>query len=168
MSSVSWYKLAARSQVRRKTDDWIAGFSLLEIILVMAVMLTVMMIAMPNFTKTMRGYRVRAEATKVASEIRLARTLAVSRNKSYRIQISPADRTVTTLALNLDTGNYDVQKVVQLGVNAATVSCTPACVTMGFSSSGNVSGEMTATITGPQGDQYQVSVLSPGRVQISP
>ena len=75
-------------QVRRPSS----GFSLLEMILVMALIAAASLLAVAAFGSGMQGMKLRAGAKGVAAQMRFARAVAISSGQSQDVIIDPAGR----------------------------------------------------------------------------
>ena len=62
-----------------------AGFSLIELIVVVAIIGTLVAIAMPAIGRYIRNYQIRGAAEQVAAEIQTAKLLAVKKNVNFGV-----------------------------------------------------------------------------------
>lgn len=69
------------------------GFSLLELIMVIAIMGIVMAIALPSFFEWREGMQFRQAGREVMTAIRTARSRAISTNRQFRIELDVVNRT---------------------------------------------------------------------------
>lgn len=69
-----------------------SGFSLLEMILVMALIAAASLLALAAFGSGMQGMKLRAGAKDVASQLRFARAVAISSGQPQDVIIDPAAR----------------------------------------------------------------------------
>jgi len=76
-----------------------AGFSLLELLLVLAIAGLMALVVAPSFTGTLESARLRGGTGEVRATLALARTLAVSEAK------------IRVVAFNLDVGEYGIEGV---------------------------------------------------------
>ncbi len=75
----------------------VAGFSLLELLIVVAVGLILVAFAVPNFIQTMQNYRIAGDAMSINGEIGLAKMRAAARFTQVRVRFDGAGvRTVRT------------------------------------------------------------------------
>ena len=74
--------------VRRRSS----GFSLLEMILVMALIAAASLLAVATFGGGMQGMKMRAGAKEVAAQMRFARAVAISSGQPQDVVIDPAGR----------------------------------------------------------------------------
>jgi type II secretory pathway pseudopilin PulG len=59
------------------------GFTFLEIIVVVGIVLTMAAVSAPTISRTIRNYTIRGAANQVASEIQTARNLAIKKNVNF-------------------------------------------------------------------------------------
>lgn len=57
-----------------------AGFSVIELVVVMGLIIVVVAISLPAIARFIRNYRIRGAMDQVASEVNFARTMAISKN----------------------------------------------------------------------------------------
>ena len=105
--------------IRRRT--W-AGFSLVEAMIAIAVMATLLAIAVPSFTDASLGSQLRASANTLASSVYLARSEAIKRNAVVTLCMSSDGATCTT------SGGWEQGWIVVSG----TVLRTEASATRGL------------------------------------
>ncbi|HET7208877.1 MAG TPA: prepilin-type N-terminal cleavage/methylation domain-containing protein [Terriglobales bacterium] len=75
-----------RHQIRQSADE-IAGFSLLELVIVAAVMLIVSAIALPVFRTAINQYKLRTATVDVTSMVQRARMQCIRTNSSIAVQV---------------------------------------------------------------------------------
>lgn len=123
------------------------GFTLIEMLLVVAIMGIAGLIALPNYLVWQSRAELRQAITEVQNQLLLARMAALSRNAPVTVAISIANGAVTTTTTNAATGaqimsSFSVRlpHVVDLkvGPSAAWTSATTANVS--FNSMGLRSG----------------------------
>jgi prepilin-type N-terminal cleavage/methylation domain-containing protein len=71
------------------------GFSLVELIVVLALLCLVVLVGMPALDDWLERYRVRTAAQNLAADMQLQRMRAVSRNREHRIVFSQANSEYT-------------------------------------------------------------------------
>lgn len=85
-----------------------SGVGLVEIMIVMAVILIVSVIALPNFIKTMRISKLNDGATQVSNIIKLTRFQAIRRNTTISCKVSQSSSTSTQVWTDANgNGNFD-------------------------------------------------------------
>jgi Tfp pilus assembly protein FimT len=140
------------------------GFSILELVISMTVMLTLGAIAVPNVTRTMKIYQLGSQANLVANQLKATRSEAIRRNNTvncviditggiYRIWSDPdrdgvydvGDQTLllssepTLVAAGAVATAGDLPALVRVtGMN--TLSGSGGTVTFGFDARGAVTG----------------------------
>lgn len=137
-----------RRVCRRRRKDARGGFSLIELLVVVMIMLILAAIAIPNIMQTINDVRLRSAANSVAGLLQEGRLRAVRDNTYYAVvaDSNTADSQIACLDLNKNgtcvaastTDNLDPQ--VRLGgVNVLTTSAPPFSVKSkaGLSSSNN-------------------------------
>ncbi len=73
------------------------GFTVIELLAVIAIMMVVTAIATPSFYYWLPKYRISAGARQIAADLQLARMKAISQNTSYRLRFT-------------DNNTYEMQK----------------------------------------------------------
>lgn len=76
------------------------GFTLLELLVVLAILGLTVALAVPQFGRAMPGLELQASARAVAAELRAARGRAVARNDEFAVAIDVDNRTVGNLAID--------------------------------------------------------------------
>jgi len=71
------------------------GFSLTELMVVVTIMGTLGLVAVPSVITALPSYRLRNSAADLCSNIRRARSTAVKQNRNIMVQFNLADRTYT-------------------------------------------------------------------------
>ena len=87
------------------------GFSLLELLVVMAIIVIVTAASLPSFLKFTKTARLRAAARDITSALRTARRYAITKRKDYPVVVCMND---------LDTSSYSSPVTVTLVKNAVT------------------------------------------------
>jgi prepilin-type N-terminal cleavage/methylation domain-containing protein len=117
-----------------------AGFSILELVISMSVMLVLAAIAAPNVNQTLHIYTLNSSAMKVANQLKSARFQAISRNLSTNCVVE-----VTTDGYRIWTdtngnGTYDATETTTLVSPGVTLVTAGAVAT-----SGNLAGAIGVT-----------------------
>jgi type II secretory pathway pseudopilin PulG len=77
-----------RKLAMRKTKRRVRGFTMLEMVLVIAIMMVLAGLAIIQSFGSFESYQVNSATDTVASQLRLARQLAISQRRSVQVQIS--------------------------------------------------------------------------------
>lgn len=72
-----------------------SGFTLVEILMVLAIIGISMIVVMPSFVKSIRGNRLRIGTRTVVMASNYARTMAILKNQEMRLILNKADSSVT-------------------------------------------------------------------------
>ncbi|HUF24322.1 MAG TPA: GspH/FimT family pseudopilin [Vicinamibacterales bacterium] len=143
-----------------------AGFTLIEMMLVAALMIVIAGIALPNLRSTTETYRLSTAAVAVASKVHQARTNALKRNRPSWVLVDGTARTVQVQSVDA-TGTINIggPEFMPSGIVFASGAGT---VTLTFDSMGRpVNPPQTIQLLYPGsglGLSRTVTVTSTGRV----
>ncbi len=110
------------------------GFTLTEVMVVLAMIAIMVSIAIPNIVEWMPRIRVNSCARELASEMHLARMTAVRENNNYLIQFNAGNNTYTIID---DDNNNNVQDGAE---TSRTINISVSCLGIGYGSAGNPDG----------------------------
>jgi type II secretion system protein H len=153
------------------------GFTMVEIIVVIAIMAIMMAISVPSFVDWRKNANYRKTANEITSIMREARSLAVSKGLQHQVVFNPTSKCYQLQSYNIATNSFNT---------ASQTSCAPPDVTLRDSLDGTSTAVMTvifktngtATISGgPEAptsgnvsvndsgtQKYLVTVMQTGRV----
>lgn len=134
-----------------------AGFSAIELLVVIGVIGVLVALAAPSFTNVTDAYRLTTSADTLAAELQMARLLSISRNAQYQVTL---EGNRISIADPSDPSNPRTDKFLERGV---TFSVLPA-QNITFFSRGNARGGKIV-IQNPTGTKT-IEVLAGGRVKI--
>jgi general secretion pathway protein H len=141
------------------------GYSLIELLMVLAILGIAMAIAIPALGQYMRSYSARVGTDEFVSRIRLVRHLAIARHQPVSITINAQDYSVPDWndqdIATADTRDFELPGGVSVVSGTGTVTfrsdgtCTTGATTVRLEIAMN--GEITA--------RYDVAVSSAGKVK---
>ncbi len=157
-----------RASVPRTRFGEPSGFTLMEMMLVVALGLVIAGIALPNLLTLNRTYRLSTASVAVASKVHQARTNALKRNRQTWGQVDGATRTVSVQTLGPGGAPIDVgtPEILPQGVTFGTGN---AVATLTFDSMGrplNPPQTIQVLIAG-SGLRRTITVASTGRVTVT-
>jgi general secretion pathway protein H len=139
------------------------GFTLIELVVVLAILAAVAALVLPAVGRGLDGLRVRREADRVAGLLREARLLAVTRREQTRVTLDRARSAVMLIEADTDARERGVVMPpgLRLSVAAGRESLT-------FSPRG-LTQEARWIVEGPAGRRFAVAVDAvSGRVTVRP
>jgi Tfp pilus assembly protein FimT len=139
----------------------IKGFSLLEMLIVVALFMAAVAMAVPQIRTSLAGDRLVTSVDQMAAELNMARTLAVSRNATYEFQLDTAARTYQIVDPQ-DPGNPP-RAVKQLGLGVVIAASPPTAIR--FFARGHSSGG-AIMLASESGTTCQVTVQPSGHVRV--
>lgn len=86
-----------------------SGFTLIELAVVISLIGVLALIAMPNLGQMLPQYRLNRTIRQLSDHIQMARLLAISQNRQYRICMMAKDSAPTTGDLQSNKGRYLIQ-----------------------------------------------------------
>ena len=154
-------RISQDSAVRKSEKS---GFSVVELLVVMAIIAIVSMIAIPNVQAALETHRLHGSAYMIASKLMEARSNALKRNRDCSLQILAVERQVQVQTAGVG-GPIDVggPGFLSGGVNFVA---PPAGIF--FDSMGRPANPppQTLTLQSPSGRQVTVTVAPTGRVRV--
>jgi len=103
------------------------GFSMVELVVAIAIMLVIMAIAIPNFLRAMNTYRLGSTAIDVANMLQRARYEAIKRNANISCRaIPPGNPTTVYIDLNANLAMDPDEPRVLLPTDIQFVGAPPA------------------------------------------
>ena len=132
------------------------GFTVIELIVVLAIVAICLAIAMPDIATFSSGYKLRAVAREVATDLQLTRLLAVKENKTFQVIFGSNSYQVIRLSDGI------VAKSRSFGPDYPDLNLTNVSIT--FDPRGSSNGN-TVTVANTKGTK-NVSVAPTGRVVI--
>lgn len=124
-SGILWSKARARRVRSATTNRHTRGFSLLELMIVVAIMLVVAAYAIPTWMTSFKLARIRGAQTAYAGLLQLARTRAINDDRYYSVYIKAAAGTSPQMAY-VDIYPQNVNGTSGNGAGGSFVSGPPA------------------------------------------
>ena len=138
------------------------GFTVIELMVVLAVALIVMGVALPNMMSWLPTYRLSAGARQLAGDLQLARMKAISQNTKYRLSFGVLPSTSYTF--EKDDGGFATESgpfSLPDGIEVTMISATSE-----FQPRGTANTPSTITLQNGNGDTKEINIALVGRVKI--
>ena len=145
-----------------------AGFTLLEVMIVVAIIGIGAAIAIPNFTQWYVQAQLRQVTAEIASQLTLARMAGMNRNRSVDVTVMNAGG-VVSLSTVPSSGGPAINSA-SFPTHVKSVVGSPVTVSfssMGVRTSGGT-GVQTIGVCDTYGRQYSVTIIASGKVNWSP
>lgn len=136
------------------------GFTLVELMIVLALLAIVATIAVPNFVQFIRNNQVQAKADEVKSFLQYARGQAVTTRRSYEV--------TTDSSWEVKPVDGDVER--RLEFNTAQAQARASSGTLTFAPNGSVTNAATITVCRDTdaSNGYLIQVQRSGMVRMQP
>ncbi len=138
-----------------------SGFSIVEMLLVLAIMGIFITFAGPAFTQAYRAYKVRSTATELTIALRAVRQVAVSTRAASSLVVDTANRNYAWTDAKGKTRTW----VLPDGVDFVTVN--PATITFatnGTVATGSATLALQGTVASGRADRWTLDLNTVGRV----
>ena len=135
------------------------GLTLMELIVTISVLAILLVIAWPKIGQVSSGYRLRAAAREVATDLQFARLLAVKENKYFQVSCAGSSYQV----IRVTPSPSVVVKTRDFSSDFPGLTLTS--ITVAFNSRGNAASASTITVSNPWGTR-NITVGSTGRVKM--
>lgn len=136
------------------------GFTLIEIVVALAIFAVLAAVALPRWSTLLPDYRLRSAARQAQSELHRIKSQAIAENVTFRLAFSQAF------------DNYTVERVVGSITTQQVIKPLPEgidvrnSVTLGFTARGTASNSGTVKFCNSKGAGYNVVVSGTGRIRI--
>lgn len=145
----------------RPTEE--QGWSLTELLMVLAIMGVMALLAGPSYQTLLARSQARSATVEIASELRLARQLAMARRERLRVKFDLEARTITLQ--RADVGG--ILHVYPYGDKGVVVEEPTAGPELLFQPSGRAATPTTIRVRDRQGRETTFTVSITGRVSVS-
>ena len=156
-----------KGMIMRKRGDSnrASGFTLMELIVAIAIASTVMGVAIPSFLSWLPTLRLSSAARQVATDLQVARMKAISQNVKFRISFVGSVPGASTYLLQKDNGGTFVTDSGPFSLpEGITVSALSA--TSEFQPRGTVNSASDITLRNINSETKLIQVAVVGRVKI--
>jgi type IV fimbrial biogenesis protein FimT len=148
----------------RKLQIQEQGWTLTELLIVLAILGIMSMLAGPSYHAVVARAQARSVTAEIASELRLARQLAMARRECLRVTFDREGRTVTLRRVDAE----DILHVYQYADKGGVVVDEPtAGPELLFYPSGRSASPTTIRVRDSQGREITFTVSITGRVSVS-
>jgi Tfp pilus assembly protein FimT len=153
---------------RRKNNRRSAGYTIMEAVMVIAIIMVLLGMAIPKFVQAISGYKLHAAAESVAWAMQSTRYQALQKGYTYELTVNAANNTYQVLSKPVGAASFtNVGGAVPLTSAPVTVG---ASATLSFSPNGSVAvvtGSQTITIT-YSSQTETITVTNYGSVTVTP
>lgn len=139
-----------------------SGFTVLELIVAIAIAMIVLGIAVPSFMTWLPTLRLSSGARQVATDLQVARMKAISQNTKFRINFGTLP--ASTYVVEKDSGGFSADSgpfSLPEGITVTAVSATSE-----FQPRGTASATSTITLQNVNSETKSVQIAIVGRVTI--
>ncbi len=150
---------AIMNKIRRN----IRGFTLVELMITIAILGLIAVLAVPNYQRFMMGWRLNGETQQFATALRTARSSAVMKNIDVVFTFDPDTDTYSWFEDadqdgNLDNGEYQSASY-ELPETVDIAAHTLSSTTLTFGSRGNTRESGSITLRNPLNDVRQIRIF---------
>ncbi|MCI0568667.1 MAG: prepilin-type N-terminal cleavage/methylation domain-containing protein [Acidobacteria bacterium] len=150
-----------RAQTRRTVD---AGFSVVELLVVLAIMGIFITFAGPAFTESYRAYKVRSASQELSVALRAVRQVAVSTRSASNLLVNTSGGSYSWTDAKGKTRSWVLPNGVSfISANPSTITF----VTNGTVSTGSASIILQGTVNGSRADRWTLNLNTVGQVTSS-
>jgi type IV fimbrial biogenesis protein FimT len=149
--------------MRGESQSQEQGWSLTELLIVLAIMGIVAVLAGPSYQTVTARVQARSVTLEIASELRFARQLAMARRERLRVIFDQEDRTITLRRVDAE----DILHIYRYADKGVVVEEPTAGPELFFHPSGRSVTPTTIRVRDSQGGETTFTVSITGRVSVS-
>ncbi|MDY6854100.1 MAG: GspH/FimT family pseudopilin [Thermodesulfobacteriota bacterium] len=147
------------------------GFSLIELLVIVAILGIISTIAIPNITAWIPKYRLKSTTRDIFSTLQLARMRAIAVGVEYQVSFDLNNETYYISKGNSSSGSvsWTQENEVSSAPNGIDIASLSGGLTnLHFHPTGSSSNGTTITINNTNGDEKKISILAAtGRIKIT-
>ena len=141
-----------------------AGFSLIEVLIVIAIIAIGTLLASPNYIRWNNQHQLRQAVTELQTQLALARMAAMNRSTAIRVTLAASGSRVTISITDETSGSVVIRPTTFMAA-VTNVSGGPIVFSsLGVRTSGTMGLPQNVTLSNTSGLQYGVKVLAGGKV----
>ncbi len=144
------------------------GFTLLELMIVVAIIGVIGVIAVPNYLTWLARYQLRQAVTEIQNQLSLARISAMSRNSVVNVSLAVSGGSVQISAADASGASV----IPTTSMTSGVIGLTPAPTVVVFSPlgirSGGGAGNQQLSVSNRYGLSYSVRITPRGKVSWCP
>lgn len=149
-----------------------SGFTLTEVLAVIALMAILGALSLPPFFEWRRNQSYKAAAFEVANTLKTAKSRAVTLNQQHGVKLDPAKGSYQIIKFQNGHWNYSsavgtLKNNVALNLNGTAASAVPPMPNIRFNTNGSTFGNYTVRINDAAVSKYTVAVERSGRIKTS-
>ena len=141
------------------------GLTLIELLIALALMLTLAGTALPSYGRSLARWRLDAGARQVVVDLGVARLRAIAENTGHRLRFAP-EAPGYAHEREASPGEFEVLAPRALPEGVHVLACTARGSTITFRPRGHATTFGTITLGGPDGAERRVIVDIAGRSRI--
>jgi prepilin-type N-terminal cleavage/methylation domain-containing protein len=138
------------------------GFTILELMVVVAIIGVTAVIGVPNYLQWSSQRQLREAASRIQSQLTFARMAAMNQNATVQVALAPLGNFLTVTSINLNTGNaiFPPEQLDRhvIGFNGGPIQFS----SLGLRVGGGV-GPVSINIQNDRGLNYKIQVLPGGK-----